>query len=122
VQEVARQLAARTIVEWFRHLTFDRQSDVLAQIQQEHERSRSNKRSELMKQLSALGYGAPTKHVRTQRTQNGNGAAQRHGKKRFVKVKYRDPKTNEKWSGRGRMANWLKSKQEAGEKIEKYLV
>ena len=39
-----------------------------------------------------------------------------------VKAKYRDPKTNETWSGRGRMANWLKRKQDAGEKIEKYLV
>ena len=39
-----------------------------------------------------------------------------------VKVKYRDPVTNETWSGRGRMANWLKRKQEAGEDIEEYLV
>jgi len=35
---------------------------------------------------------------------------------------YRDPVTNETWSGRGRMANWLKAKQEAGKDIEKYLV
>jgi len=39
-----------------------------------------------------------------------------------VKAKYRDPKTNETWSGRGRMANWLKSKQDAGEDIDDYLV
>ena len=39
-----------------------------------------------------------------------------------VKAKYRDPATNETWSGRGRMANWLKSKQDAGEDIEHYLV
>ena len=39
-----------------------------------------------------------------------------------MKAKYRDPKTNETWSGRGRMASWLKGKQDAGEKIEKYLV
>ena len=39
-----------------------------------------------------------------------------------VKPKYRDPKTNETWSGRGRMANWLKSKQDAGENIDDYLV
>jgi len=38
-----------------------------------------------------------------------------------VKPKYRDPKTNETWSGRGRMATWLKRKQDAGEDIEKYL-
>lgn len=39
-----------------------------------------------------------------------------------VKAKYRDPKTNETWSGRGRMASWLKSKQDAGENLDDYLV
>jgi DNA-binding protein H-NS len=39
-----------------------------------------------------------------------------------VKPKYRDPKTNETWSGRGRMATWLKRKQDAGEDIDDYLV
>jgi H-NS histone family len=39
-----------------------------------------------------------------------------------VEPKYRDPATNETWSGRGRMANWLRRKQEAGEDIEKYLI
>ena len=39
-----------------------------------------------------------------------------------VKAKYRDPRTNETWSGRGRMATWLKRKQDAGEDIDRYLV
>ena len=39
-----------------------------------------------------------------------------------VKPKYRDPVTNETWSGRGRMATWLKRKQDAGEDIEEYLI
>ena len=39
-----------------------------------------------------------------------------------VKPKYRDPATNETWSGRGRMATWLKRKQDAGEDIERYRV
>jgi len=39
-----------------------------------------------------------------------------------AKEKYRDPVTGETWSGRGRMANWLKRKQVAGEDIEKYRV
>jgi hypothetical protein len=38
------------------------------------------------------------------------------------KPKYRDPRTDETWSGRGRMATWLKRKQDAGEDIEKYRV
>jgi len=39
-----------------------------------------------------------------------------------VPVKYRDPVTNDTWSGRGRTPNWLKRKQEAGEDIEEYMV
>jgi DNA-binding protein H-NS len=39
-----------------------------------------------------------------------------------VKAKYRDPKTGETWSGRGRMATWPKRKQGAGEDIDEYLV
>jgi hypothetical protein len=37
-----------------------------------------------------------------------------------IKAKFRNPATGETWSGRGRMATWLKKKQEAGEEIEKY--
>ena len=53
--------------------------------------------------------------------ENTNGSDERGGVQE-VKAKYRDPKTNETWSGRGRMANWLKRKQEAGEDVDKYLV
>src|SRR5689334_17571874 len=39
-----------------------------------------------------------------------------------IRAKYRDPATGETWSGRGRMATWLKRKVDAGEDIEKYRV
>jgi hypothetical protein len=39
-----------------------------------------------------------------------------------VKPKYRDAATGETWSGRGRMATWLKRKQDAGEDIERYRI
>jgi hypothetical protein len=39
-----------------------------------------------------------------------------------VSIKYRDPVTGDTWTGRGRMARWLKAKQDAGEDIEKYRV
>ena len=51
---------------------------------------------------------------------SGNGATAGSGYK--AKVKYRDPETNETWSGRGLMASWLKRKQDAGEDIDDYLV
>ena len=39
-----------------------------------------------------------------------------------VKPKYRNPATGETWSGRGRMASWLKQRQDAGEDIERYRI
>ena len=121
---MARQLATRTVVEWFGALSFDKQSDALAQIQQEHDQSRSAKRVELEKQLAALGYGVAKKRGRPRLNANGsgNGATAKKGRKVKVKAKYRDPKTSETWSGRGRMASWLKAKQDGGDKIDKYLI
>ena len=122
--KVARQLAIGTVVAWFGNLAFDQQKDALGRMQHEHDQSRSAKRAELEKQLAALGYGAPKRRGRPPGKTNGssNSATVRKARKGKVKAKYRDPKTNETWSGRGRMASWLKSKQDAGEKIEKYLV
>lgn len=121
---MARQLATRTVVEWFGALSFDQQRNALAQIQNAHEQARSEKRAELEKQLAALGYGVPKKRGRSPANGNGsaNGGTLGKVRKGKVKAKYRDPKTNETWSGRGRMASWLKSKHDAGEKLEKYLV
>src|SRR5262245_4800238 len=119
--KVARQLAMSTVIAWFGSLSFDKQKDALDRMHGEHDQSRAAKRAELVTQLAALGYDAPKKRgrPRANASSGGNGRKGRRGK---VKAKYRDPKTNETWSGRGRMASWLKSKQDAGEKIEKYLV
>ena len=56
------------------------------------------------------------------RDANANGKGAREERAQEVKAKYRDPVTNETWSGRGRMTTWLKRKQDAGEDIDKYLV
>jgi DNA-binding protein H-NS len=119
---MARQLAVRTVVEWFGNLSFDQQTDALGEMQGRHEQSRSAKRGELETQLAALGYGPTKRRGRPRANANGGGNGARKGRKVKVKAKYRDPKTNETWSGRGRMAGWLKSKQDACENIEKYLV
>ena len=121
---MARQLAVSTVIAWFGNLSFDQQKDALDRMQGAHEQSRSSKRAELVTQLAALGYTVPKKRGRPRANANGggDGATLRRGRQGKVKAKYRDPKTNETWSGRGRMASWLKSKEDAGEKIEKYLV
>jgi DNA-binding protein H-NS len=70
------------------------------------------------------GLAVPSEYSRgaTPPANDANGSDERGGRVQEVKVKYRDAKTNETWSGRGRMANWLKRKQEAGEDVGKYLV
>jgi len=112
------------VVAWFGRLSFDEQRDALGRIEEQHDQSRSAKRAELEAQLAALGYGVAKRRGRPRKNaiMNGNGRASAKARVGKVKAKYRDPKTKETWSGRGRMASWLKAKQDAGEKIEKYLV
>jgi DNA-binding protein H-NS len=124
---VARELGMGTVVAWFGRLSFDEQSDALNKIQEQHDRAKSTRRAELEAQLAALGYGVAKRRGRPRNAAlaNGDGHAPvkpRRARAGKVKAKYRDPKTKETWSGRGRMASWLKAKQDAGEKIEKYLV
>ena len=126
---MARQVAVRSVVKSFAKLSFDQQKVALVQLNDQHERSLAAKRAELEQQLAELGLRAPKKtgFAKSEKKANGvakkaNGAARKNGKKSAVKAKYRDGKTGDTWSGRGRMATWLKSKQEAGEKIEKYLL
>jgi DNA-binding protein H-NS len=120
---MARQLAPRTVVTWFGNLSFDQQNEVMGQMQQAHDKARSAKRAELESQLASLGFAIAKKRGRPRANVMAGAVARKAARKTGkVKAKYRDPKTNETWSGRGRMASWLKSKQDAGEKIEKYLV
>lgn len=128
VNEVSRPV--RSIVRSFEKLPFEDQKEALKQLQAAHELSRSAKRAELERQLAELGYGAPKKPARAKALKKAHGlakekpkrAGRKNGKAISVKAKYRDGKTGETWSGRGRMASWLKAKQDAGENIEKYLL
>ena len=71
---------------------------------------------EVVSEITAASTGAPVRETPT------NGASGNGGNVHDVKAKYRDPATGDTWSGHGRMANWLKHKQDAGEDIEKYRV
>jgi DNA-binding protein H-NS len=114
----------------FEKLLFEEQKEALTQLQAVHELSRSAKRAELEQQLAELGYDAPMKATKAKALKKPDGvargqpkrAAKKNGKTTSVKAKYRDGKTGETWSGRGRMASWLKAKQDAGENIDKYLL
>jgi hypothetical protein len=79
----------------------------------------SNNFAYLRRELEELAP-AGTAHSGVSTNADSNGT--RGGRAQEVKVKYRDPATNETWTGRGRMTTWLKRKQDAGEDIDKYLV
>jgi DNA-binding protein H-NS len=128
VIEVVRRI--RFVVRLFEKLPFEEQKEALTQLQAVHELSRSAKRAELEQQLAELGYDAPKKPARAKALKKPHGVARekskravkKDGKTTSVKAKYRDGKTGETWSGRGRMASWLRAKQDAGENIDKYLL
>jgi H-NS histone family len=79
----------------------------------------SNNMAYLKREVEEVAPMVLTDETRLHDRANGHDAGDGRAE---VNVKYRDPVTNETWSGRGRMASWLKRKQEAGEDVEEYLV
>lgn len=108
------RLTAKDVGEWFSEVASDEQVKILGALHDIYGKIREVKIASLKRELAVLengsanGYAAPK-------------AAKRGPKKAGVKVKYRDPKSGETWSGRGRMARWLSEKVKAGEKQDKYL-
>jgi DNA-binding protein H-NS len=108
------RLTAKTVGEWFSVMAFSEQADVLGKLQEIHSKVRQVKIDSLKRELSLLEEDSTNGHATSKRAKRGP-------KKGGLKVKYRDPKSGETWSGRGRMARWLADKVKAGDKQEKYL-
>jgi DNA-binding protein H-NS len=109
------RLTEKAVREWFSGMDFQAQRDMLAKLNEAHNKVRQVRINALKRELVMLESGSS----------NGNAARPaKTAKKRkaSIAVKYRDPKSGATWSGRGRMASWLAKKIEAGEKVEKYLV
>jgi DNA-binding protein H-NS len=105
------RLTANTVGEWFSVMGLSEQAVVLGKLEGIHRKVRQVRIDSLKRELSLLENGSG----------NGRAAPRRGPTKRGLKVKYRDPKSGETWSGRGRMARWLAEKVKAGDKQEKYL-
>lgn len=105
----------KSVSEWFSGMDFDKQRTVLSALNDLHDGMKQEKISALQRQLAELQGGSSTSVGRKPKK---NGAGRGNGK---VKAKFRDPKTGDTWSGRGRMASWLAAKVKGGEKPEKYL-
>ena len=108
------RLSIKAVGDWFSNLNFDEQEKVLDALQDLHGKVRRSKIELLKRELAALENGSSNGHAAAAPTKRGP-------KKGAVKIKFRDPKSGETWSGRGRMARWLADKIHAGEKQEKYL-
>ena len=108
------RLSVKAVGNWFSTLAFDEQVTVLGALHDMHGKVRQTKIDLLKRELEGLENGSTNGHAAP--------TAKRGPKKGAAKIKYRDPKSGETWSGRGRMARWLANKVEAGEKQDKYLV
>ena len=107
------RLSIRAVGDWFSTLAFEEQEKILGTLQDLHGKVRQSKIDLLKRELAALENGSTKGHTAV--------PTKRGPKKAAAKIKYRDPKSGETWSGRGRMARWLADKVGAGEKQDKYL-
>ena len=111
------KLTAQTVGAWFSAMQFEEQQKVLSVLQQIHGKVRQVKIDLLKRELAVLENGSTNGHAAPNAAKRGPLKS----KKGSVSVKYRDPKSGETWSGRGRMARWLADRVKAGEKQDKYL-
>lgn len=107
------KLSEKQVSAWFSEMDFEKQSAFLGSLNQTHDSAKQVKIDALRRQLAELETGRGRA--------SGKRARKSVRRKRAAAVKYRDPKTGDTWSGRGRMARWLADKVAAGEKADKYL-
>ena len=117
------ELSTKAVEQWFSAMGFDDQKNVLDSLIAAHSSVRAEKIRSLREELATLENGSG---VISTRKNNGTsaikGTSTTRGDRPKAVVKYRDAKSGETWSGRGRMAGWLAAKVKAGEKADKYLV
>ena len=116
--EQAKHDYGAAVVEHFQALPFERQTDVLKQLQGIVAERADTEREGLLARLAELDALAGRTDARA--LQYAGDAAGRPRMK--AAVKYYNPETGESSTGRGSPAKWLKAKQDAGENITKYLV
>jgi len=109
------RLSEKQVSAWFSEMDFEKQRAFLGSLHATHDSAKQGKIDALRRQLAELEGGGG-------RGRGGSKRARKSGRRKAsAAVKYRDPKTGDTWSGRGRMARWLAEKVSAGEKADKYL-
>jgi DNA-binding protein H-NS len=115
--KVNGKLTTQTVGTWFSAIQFEEQQKVLSGLQHIHGKVRQVRIDALKRELAVLEKGSTNGHAAPKAAKRGP----KKNTKGSVRVKYRDPKSGETWSGRGRMARWLADRVKAGEKQDKYL-
>ena len=117
------KLSEKRVADWFTAMDFDGQQATLAKLSDLHGSVKEDKIRALRQELAQLeGGGSSISGRKKMGTKGGHSVGNGRKKTRSVQAKYRDPKSGEAWSGRGRMARWLAEKVANGEKADKYLV
>ena len=114
------KITGKAVERWFNSMGYAEQKTVLDTLNAAHGRARDGRIRELQDELAALQNGHGDNGV-LQKTRNVYNGAKKDKRRNKAKVKFRDPKTGNTWSGRGRMAGWLAVKVKSGEKADKYL-
>ena len=75
---------------------------------------------ELEKRLAVLSRGA----LRSGEADNSRKSPNAKPRRKYPRVlpKYRNPKTSETWSGRGKLPRWLVAAMKSGKKIEEFRI
>jgi DNA-binding protein H-NS len=91
----------------------------------EAQAQRIARRNKTLNQIAGLmkKHGVSLGELRGSLMGGGKGAkVGRRGKRGKVPAMYRNPKTGETWSGRGRPARWVAAAEKAGHKRTEFLV
>lgn len=75
---------------------------------------------ELEKRLAVLSRGAP-RQIEIDDSRKSSNVKPRRKYPRVL-PKYRNPKTSETWSGRGKLPRWLVAAMKSGKKIEEFRI
>jgi DNA-binding protein H-NS len=91
----------------------------------EAQASRIARRNKTLNTIANLmkKHGVSVGELRGAVTGGGKGMrGGKHGRRRKVPVMYRNSKTGETWSGRGRPARWIAAAEKSGHKRTEFLV
>jgi DNA-binding protein H-NS len=109
-----------------RQLTLQTIERRIAALQAQADKAKQRKSAQVMGDIKKLMQANDISLADLKGALNGKGRKRRTGARRGrrgkVAAKYKNPKTGETWSGRGRTAGWLAALEKTGRKRSEFLI